>query len=150
MLLIRAVLLIIFGLLVAAVLAMMVEKPTADFGADAVMVGLFLFVILVLGPLWPNPDKPRNWDWALRLNLPTDDPKIAAPLGGLALGIYSLYHAWEHTQPNPPEFYRFERIIGLFSSHAGIALVWAAIGVGCFVSAWQAFGRIERKPKKVR
>jgi hypothetical protein len=150
MLLIRRLLQIAFGFVLFAVLSAMVKSPKIDFVTDAVLIGFPVSIILVLGPLWPSPDKAGNWDWALKLNLPTDDPKIAAPLAGVALGIYSLFHAWEHTQPNPPQFHRFERLIGLFSSHEGIALVWVAIGVGCFVGAWQAFGRIQTKPKDVR
>ncbi len=96
MLLLRRLLQIVFGLLVLAVLDMMVESPTADLVSDAVMVGLFILIILVLGPWWPSPDNDRKWDWALKVNLPTDDPRIAAPLFKAAMGIYSLFHAWEH------------------------------------------------------
>ena len=147
MLLLRRLLQIVFGLLVLAVLDMMVESPTADLVSDAVMVGLFILIILVLGPWWPSPDNDRKWDWALKVNLPTDDPRIAAPLFKAAMGIYSLFHAWEHTQPNP-QLHRFERIIAPWSSHEGIALAWTIIGVSCFVGAWLSFERIQTKPKK--
>jgi hypothetical protein len=149
MLLLRRLLQIVFGLLSAAVIFNMAKSPTADFVADTTMVALFVLIILVLGPWWPGPDNARNWDWALKLDLPTDDPKIAAPLASAALGIYSLFHAWEHTQPTP-QFHGFERIIGQWSSHEGIALAWAIIGVSCFVGAWQAFRRIQTGPKNVR
>ena len=117
MLLVRAVLLIVFGLLSLAVLVMMVQSPTANLAADATMLGLFVLVILVLGPWWPNPDKPRNWDWALKFDLPTDDPKIAAPLGALAMGIYSLFHAWGRIPRNAKKAPQ-QRLAGAFASRS--------------------------------
>ena len=149
MLLLRQLLQIAFGFLVLAWLFFTVTGPTADLVTNAAFTGFLVLIILVLGPWWPSPDKPRNWGWALKLDLPTDDPKIAAPLASAAMGIYSLFHAWEHTQPNP-RLHGFERIIGPWSSHEGIALAWAIIGVSCFVGAWQAFRRIQTKPKTVR
>jgi hypothetical protein len=150
MLPLRRLLQIVFGLLSAAVIFNMAKSPTADFVADTVMVGLFVFVILVLGPWWPSPDNARKWDWALKLDLPTDDPKIAAPLAGVALGAYSLYLAWSaHTQPNR-ELQLLEKIVAVFSGREGVAVAWAIISVSCFVGAWRAFKLIQTKPKNAR
>ena len=144
----RRLLQIVFGLLVLALLFMMVNSPTTNLGSSLGLIGVCILVILVLGPWWPGPDKAWIWDWALKFDLPTDDPMIAAPFASLAIGIFSLFHAWGHTQPNP-QIHRFERLIAPFSSHEGIALAWVLIGVGCFVSAWQAFRRLQGRPKKL-
>ena len=148
MLLIRRLLQIVFGLVILAVVVMMVTSPTADLVTDAVFIVFFVFIILVLGPWWPGPHNARKWDWALKVKLPTDDPKVAAPLASAAMGIYSLFHAWGHMQPNP-QFHGYEKIIAPWSSHEGVALAWAIISVSCFVGAWQAFRRVQMKPKKV-
>ena len=150
MLLVRRLLQIAFGFLVLAWLFFTVTGPTANLVTNTVFTGFLVLVILVLGPWWPSPDNYRKWDWALKLDLPTDDPKIAAPLAGAAMGAYSLFLAWSaHTQPNP-KFQLIEKIVASFSGREGVALAWAIIGVSCFVSAWQAFRRIQTKPKKVR
>lgn len=145
---IRRLLQIVLGLAVSVPLITMLKSPTADLVTDAILIALFVLIILALGPWWPRLTNARYWAWISKINLPTDDPKIAAPLLQLALGMYALFHAWTHTQPNP-KIHRYERLIAPFSSHEGIALAWAIIGVSCFVAAWRAFGRIQTTSKNV-
>ena len=145
---IRRLLQIVLGLAVSVVLITMLKSPTADLVTDAILIALFVLIILALGPWWPSLTNARYWAWFSKINLPTDDPKIATPLFQLAMGMYSLFHAWTHTQPNQ-QFHRFERLIGPLSGHEGIALAWAIIGISCFVAAWRAFGRIQTTSKNV-
>jgi hypothetical protein len=68
-------------LLCAAAIASIWLSPQPISAMDFVLPTLLVLIILVLGPWWPGQDKAHRW----KLNLPTDNPAIAAYL----LSFYS-------------------------------------------------------------
>jgi hypothetical protein len=125
------------GLVVLAILVVTITSPGANILAEIVVMGFFVLIILLLGPWWPSADKAERW----KLDLPTDDPKVALPLFLAAVGAFSFFLAWDaHTQPNA----HFRRLLGLVAQlfgADGVAIVFMVVGVICFARAWAAFDR---------
>jgi hypothetical protein len=90
---------------------------------------LYLFsvlIILLLGPWWPSKDKINKW----KFDLPTDDPAVAIPLLAAALSVYSFFRSWQIFVTPQRNFYRLERLVLALFGPEGVALAWAAFGLG--------------------
>ena len=141
MLIVRLLLQLASGLVALAALFFAIKSPSAT---NVAFVVFFILVILVLGPWWPSAEKAQKW----KLDLPTDDSKIALPLFAAAMGAFSFFQAWDaYTEPNQ-HFHRFEVFIARILGAEGVALVWLVVGLGCFMSAWRAFRRIKAAQHK--
>jgi hypothetical protein len=82
---IRILLQIVFGLLSLVVVFFFLRGPNSNYATSLAMLAIFIAIILVLGPWWPSADKAHKW----KLNLPTDDPRVAAYLLCAVLGSYA-------------------------------------------------------------
>ena len=88
MLILRSVLFIIFALLFVLVASGMVRSVNPDYSNLPILV-FFAIIIAILGPLWPSKEKIEN----SKLNLPTDNPKVAFPLFMVGVSLMSFYFA---------------------------------------------------------
>jgi len=128
---IRILLQVTFGLLSLIVVFFFLRAPNPDYATNLPMLAIFIAIILVLGPWWPSADKAQKW----KLNLPTDDPRVAAYLLCAFLGAYAVYRAWDrYVDPNQ-DFMRFEKTVAALAGPAGVVAAWIIIAVGCFGSA---------------
>lgn len=127
MLVLRILLQIIFGLLSLVVGVLLMRAPNPDYAGTLPMLVLFIGIILVLGPWWPSGDKAQKW----KLNLPTDDSRIAAILLSGCVAIYAFYRAWDGYMNPDHEFVRFEKTIVALLGRDGVAAAWIVIGLGC-------------------
>jgi hypothetical protein len=97
--------------------------PAPDFvGTLAALAIAFIGVILLFGPWWPN-----KW----RLNLPTDDPRIANILLSAFVAIYAFHRAWNAYVDPEYEFVRLDRTIVALLGRDGVAAFWIVIACGC-------------------
>lgn len=139
MLILRSILLVIFGLLFIGVLFGTIHSTTPTTEADWSILGLFSVIIALLGPLWPTKEKLEN----SRFNLPTDNPKIAAPLFMFVLGLVSFYFAVnEWLSPSQSHSRMAQTVYSLFGS-SGVVVFWAFLGVLCLVGAYRAYRKFK-------
>jgi len=144
MLIVRRLLQVAFALVAAAVAFITIKAPDGRLATHLAFIVFFILIILLLGPWWPSSDKIGKW----KLNLPTDNHKIAFPLAGAVLGVYALFQAWDiYARPNQ-DFRRFEIPIAAYFGAEGVAWAWVAIGVGCFWGAWRLHRRGRAPDKK--
>ena len=80
--LIRTILQVIFGLLCAVTLLMLLTAESRDYGAILIGLAIFVSIILLLGPFWPNKENSERLTNKWKFNLPTDRPEIARIVGG--------------------------------------------------------------------
>jgi hypothetical protein len=128
---IRIFLQVVFGLLSLIVVFFSLRGPNPDYAANLPMLAIFIAIILVLGPWWPSADKAQKW----KLDLLTDDPRVAGYLLCAALGSYASYNAWDRYMDPTDEFMRFERSVAALAGPGGVVAAWIMIAIGCFASA---------------
>ena len=90
---------------------------------------------MVLGPWWPSPENIEK----SKLNLPTDNPKVAFPLFAAGMGLFSFYFAWAAYSQPQHNFRRFERTIYMLVGVEGVVIFWVIVGIACFVWAYRAY-----------
>ena len=137
MLILRILLQVIFGLLSLVVGVLLLGAPNPDYAVTLPMLVLFIGIILVLGPWWPSRDKAQKW----KLNLPTDDPRIAGILLSACVAIYAFYRAWDGYMNPDHEFVRFEKTIVALLGRDGVAAAWIVIGLGCLGATIEFYRR---------
>jgi hypothetical protein len=132
---IRIFLQVVFGLLSFIVIFFFLRGPNPNYATNLPILAIFIAVILVLGPWWPSANKAQKW----KLNVPTDDPRVAGYLLSAVLGLYASYKAWDrYVDPND-EFIRVERTIAALAGPGGVVAAWIIIAVACFGSALQFY-----------
>jgi hypothetical protein len=98
--------------------------PTDDYRGTLAVIGLFFIgAVLVLGPWWPK----HKW----RLNLPTDDPRIANILLSACVALFAFYQAWDAYVNADHDFRRLEKTIVALLGREGVTAFWIVIGFGC-------------------
>jgi len=139
MLIVRFILLIVFGLLFVGLLFVSFNSTTPTSEGTWSLLGLFLVIIVVLGPLWPSQEKIENPS----LKLPTDNPKVAKPLALFAISCVSFYSAVsEWLSPSPYQGRMVRTIYSLLGSN-GVVLFWVFVGLFCLVAAYNAYKHLK-------
>lgn len=135
MLILRRILQVIFSLLFVAVLAMLVKNPNPDYANNLPMLVLFVVIVVVLGPLWPSPEKQKNF----KFDLPTDNPKLAIPLFMGAMGLASFYFALDTWLSPSQSHIKYSKIVYSLFGNDGVVVFWVLAGVACLVWAFRAY-----------
>ena len=127
--LIRIILQIIFGLLCAVTFLMLLTAESRDYGTILVGLVIFVSIILLLGPFWPNKENSERLANKWKFNLPTDRPEIARIVGGYCFAAFFAYRAWYAYASPSIELIRFEKIIFAMGGSFGIVIWWALLAV---------------------
>ena len=131
----RTLLLVIFSLLFAAVLLSVIQATGPDKYAGLPVLWLFAAIIVVLGPLWPSKEKLEK----AKHDLPTDNPKLAAPLFKAALAFMCFYFAWSEWSYSPhAHSVRVKIIYSLFGS-TGVIGFWLLLGLFVLVGVYHDY-----------
>lgn len=137
MLWVRRLLQIAFGLFSCALIFILLKTPNPDYLLSITMLVFFILIILVLGPWWPSSQSAAKW----KLDLPTDNPKTAAYLLLVVIGLGALYTSWSvYTDPNH-KLYRIEKTIAILFGTNGVAAFWLILGVSCLWGAYNEYNR---------
>jgi len=97
--------------------------PASDpLGTLPVIALFFIGAVLVLGPWWPS-----KW----RLNLPTDDPRVATIFFCAFVTAYSFYRAWTAYMDPGHELARLEKTIFALLGSDGVTAFWIVNGFAC-------------------
>ncbi len=134
---IRALLIVVFGLLASLVVSDLWKAPNANARLNWAVLALFVLIIVVLGPLWPNATKMQKLAAALdrATGIPNATPIVINLLGA----VYSLYMVWNTYAHPDRELHRFERpIAGLFGAD-GVIVSWLFICVGCSIYGYRFY-----------
>jgi len=135
MLIVRTILLVIFSLLFIGLLFVSFSNTTPINEGTWSILGLFMIIILVLGPFWPSKEKIEN----SKFNLPTDNPKVAVPLFMVGLSLMSFYLAVnEWLSPSETHRRMVKTVYSLFGS-TGVIVFWILIGFICLGGAYHAY-----------
>lgn len=138
MLIIRRVLQAIFILIGILLIITFVVTANPDYGQFASFALLITFIILLLGPMWPSKEKMEN----LKVNLYTDNPKLAVPLFMVGIALVSFYFALsEWMSPSQSHSRWVKTAYSLFGS-PGVVAFWSLLGVFCLISAYNAYKKI--------
>lgn len=125
--LIRIILQIIFGLLCAVTLLMLLTAESRDYGAIFIGLTIFVSIIFLLGPFWPNKEYSERLTNKWKFNLPTDRPEIARIVGGYCFAAFFACRAWYVYASPSIELIRFEKIIFALGGSFGIVIWWALL-----------------------
>lgn len=140
---VRFLLQIVFALAAAAIAFVTIKAPAGQLASNLAFIAFCIFIILLLGPWWPSADKVAKW----KPKLSAARRELAGPLGWALPGTYALFQAWDtYAHPNQ-EFHRVELVIAANFGAAGVAWMWAAIGLVFFWGAWRLHKRL-RAPDK--
>jgi uncharacterized protein YacL len=134
---IRALLIVVFGLLAALVVSDLWKGPRANTQLNWTVLAIFIFIIVVLGPLWPSKAKMQRWAAALdrATGIPNVTPIVVNALGA----VYSLYMVLNtYAHPNR-EFHRFERPIASVFGADGVMIAWLLICAGCLTYGYRFY-----------
>lgn len=122
--LIRLLLQLVFGLLAAFAVVAYFWGSGLDRTSLLSGLAIFVFIILLLGPLWPG-SKQRS-----KLRLAAKNPMVNAYInfGGV---LYGLYKLWEmHAHPDR-ELWFWEKRIFAIAGTPGVAAFWVAVVLAC-------------------
>ena len=123
---IRIVLQFILGLFAVLMLLQLLSSETYDYISHILILGMFIFLILLLGPWWkyiskidkynPNPSKDKKSRYFAYLVS--------------ALGVpYSFYKSWIIYNSPDYEYQRWEASIFLLLGKNGVVVAWSGLGV---------------------
>ncbi len=127
---VRIILLIILGLLSAAIIIGISKNNP---GPDLAMLSVLGFFMLIVGPLWPSGKIISRWAEKSTFRLPTDDPKVAIYVANFLGALYAVYMAWK-TYTNPTrELWKYEKIAFSIAGTYGVIAFWLFIAVGCLM-----------------
>lgn len=136
----RIVFQIVFGLLSALIVFVFLRAPNVDYLSNLLMLAFFVFIILLLGPWWPNEKSLERWTQGWKLQLPTDNPRVVLYLVNFIGSASGFYKAWE-TYANPTKtLWRFERTAHLIAGTNGVIAFWLLIAIACLVYGMVAYG----------
>jgi len=137
MLILRILLGIAFGLLFVGFLLVTVSSPKPADSGTIGMLGLFVFIILILGPLWPNREKHEIFR--------ADNPRFAKGISMyktsfLLVATFISFRA-AHTEwqsPSQADACMTSTVCSVIGS-TGIIVVWVLIGLFCLGGAYHAY-----------
>jgi len=137
MMAIRAILQIIFGRLIAMIGVIEFLHPKGNIYSSLGLIGLFVAIILLLGPWWPSPENIEKLALSSKskFNLPTDDPAVAAKTLGFIMGCVALYYAWSRYSNPSAEVGRKLQLIYAAFGNEGLIAISLLFGFGCFYAA---------------
>ena len=133
----RIVLQGIFGVFFLVVGAQLLEASEPNYAGTLPILAFSIGAILLLGPWWPSADKADKW----KLNLPTDDPRVAGILLAVSVAIYAFYRSWDAYINPDHDFRRLEKTIVALLGRDGVSAFWIVIGLGCLGGAISAYRR---------
>lgn len=135
----RIVFQIVFGLLSALIIFVFLRAPNADYLSNLLMLAFFIFIILLLGPWWPNEESIERWTRGWKLQLPTDNPRVALYLVNFIGSAIGFYKAWE-TYENPTKaLWRFEKTAHSIAGTHGVIAFWLLLAIACPVYGMVAY-----------
>lgn len=129
----RILLQIIFGLLAAVSTLLLFNVPQQEHGTILVPLAGSIFIILLLGPAWPNKENIERWTRKWKFDLPTDNPDVAKFVGSYLFCAFCCYRAWDlYTHP-AWELLRLEKIVFAIAGSTGVLGWWIVLAAACFV-----------------
>jgi hypothetical protein len=139
MLIFRRLLQIIFALLFVLILGIFLTQARPDYSILSFLVFIIL-IILVLGPWWPSEENMSKW----KLNLRTDQPKLAALLLSIIFVCVCFYFAWDAYMQPQQKFHRLilKSIAESFGPE-GVVAFWMVGGIICMVGLAKAFKELK-------
>ena len=117
----RILLQIIFGLLAAVSTLLLFNVPQQEPGTILAPLAGSIFIILLLGPAWPNKENIERWTRKWKFDLPTDNPDVAKFVGSYLF----CAPAWE--------LLRLEKIVFAIAGSTGVLGWWIVLAAACFV-----------------
>lgn len=134
----RFSLLAIFALLFVLVATGVVRSTDPNQSNIPVLI-FFAIVIAVLGPLWPSKEKTEK----LKLNLPTDNPKVAYPLFMAAMSLASfLFAAEAWLYPSQSHTRLVAAAYSLFGNN-GVIGFWTILGFIGVIGAYHGYTKFK-------
>jgi hypothetical protein len=134
---IRAFLVVVFGLLAALVVSDLWKAPSTNTQLNWTVLAIFIFIIAVLGPLWPSKAKMQRW--AAALDRATGIPNVTPVAINVLGAVYSLYMVWNTYAHPDRELNRLERpIAGLLGAN-GVIAGWLLICLGCLLYGYRFY-----------
>ena len=135
MLILRSVLIIVFGLLFIGVLSGAIQNSDPAKETDLGILAFFALVIAVLGPFWPSKQKLEN----SAFTLPTDNPKLAKFLLGLGATLISFYFALKEWLSPSQSHGPLTKTVHSLLGDTGVATFWLIIGIFCLIGAYTSY-----------
>ena len=134
MLILRFSLLAIFALLFVLVATDMVHS-TDPYQSNLSALVLFAIIFAVLGPMWPSKEKLEK----LKLNLTTDNPRLAYPLlmAALSLGFF-IFAADAWVAPSQ-SYTRLVAVAYSMFGNNGVVGFWVILGLLCLVGVYHGY-----------
>jgi len=127
---IRIILQVVLGLFSAAIVLCFSDN---DAVSSLIMLSVFVFFILVLGPLWPSQENISRWSEKSAFRLPTDNQQVAIYVLNYLCAAFGLYKAWD-TYANPTkELWRHEKTAYSIAGIKGVIAFWLLLAVACLV-----------------
>lgn len=140
----RILLQVAFGLLAVIVGASLLSAPKGSYGPLLVFLALIVLVILVLGPWWPNEENMARWSQKQKLDLPTDDPKVARRILSFLGVAVCLFMAWAHYTNPAAELWRIEKTIHAIAGTNGVVAFWVFLAFGGLASGVSASAKARK------
>lgn len=124
----RLTLLMVLGVASVVVGMFLASEPGWEL---ALLLAVLLVTMLRVAGWWPKAIAAAWW----KLDLPTDNPRIAGIGLGLTFAAYGLHHAWDvYTNPLH-EFRRIEKTIVRLLGLDGVTAFWIAFACIFFAAA---------------
>lgn len=123
---IRRVLQLIFSLLVVLLILMMFTTEQSDYLSSTITLGMFIFIIILLGPWWKYIPKVMNANHNISNN--KGARRIAYMISVLGV-LYSFYNSWLVHMDNQYVLRRWEVSVTYFLGRDGVAVAWILIGI---------------------
>jgi hypothetical protein len=134
---VRIFLQVVFGLLSGIMVLVLTTSPNPDYYTGFMLLGTFIFIILVLGPWWPTQERVRNLP--VVLDRMTGIPNATPILVNAVCAVYAVYRAWETVTHPGRDLHSFEKPIFFLLGTTGVMAAWVLIGVGCIWYGYRFF-----------
>lgn len=134
---VRALLIVIFGLLSTMAASNIWRAPSSNAGLSWSALALFICIILVLGPLWPTQTKLRRL--AALLDRVTGIPNATPVVANLLASVYALYRVFDTYAHPDREYARVERGVARYFGANGVIIFWLIVCGGCLIYAYRFY-----------
>lgn len=126
MIILRRVLQLIFSLVVVMLLLMMLTSEQSDYISSTILLGTFVFIIILLGPWWKYIPKVFNTNHNVSNN--KGARRFAYVISVLGV-FYSFYNSWVVHINDKYVLHRWEVSVAYFFGRDGVAIVWIILGI---------------------
>jgi hypothetical protein len=147
MLIVRGTLIFILSLLALLLVWAELRSPNPNLGsALVVLAGVFVLLILILGPFWPNARRTDKFKAYLSEVLGVRDATKIIAFTVVAIATFVL--AWDRYADPMQEIHTLERLIALAVGRAALPGVEVAIGIYFMWKAFDEYAKARRDGKK--